>query len=196
MLNFYKSFADRLYSNEKLLEITKKEVAKAYGIPKTVLDEVKTTYMPLPWFVYIQKIGNKVKGFLGKILGMYKRAFNKKEIVIDYLLALKSRYSYEALKQYVKTLAEEFAHAAQDYLGKLKPKNFLDYLKNYRKDENEIEAKRVAEKVSKKVLDSLKLKKSNFTYKPSFNFLLALNKFIERLVSKMSYWGYEYATNF
>ncbi len=156
-----------LYNHKRLVEAVKEEVAKEYGIPKKALN-VPVRYVLLPWLII-------KKGFsylVGKILGAYVRG--KKEILIDYSLLFKSLFSYNALKTYIKTLAEEFAHAAQDYLGKLKAKRFDEYIKNYDTDENEIEAKKVANKVADKVLGSFQRNKGYFRYKLPFYSLFGL----------------------
>ncbi len=163
MLSLLKS----LYNHKRLVDAVKEEVAKEYKIPKKALN-IPVRYALLPWLII-------KKGFsylVGKILGVYAR--EKKEILIDYSLWFKSLFSYNALKTYIKTLAEEFAHAAQDYLGKLKAKRFDEYIKNYENDENEIEAKRVANKVADRVLNLFQRNKSYFGYKLPFYSLLSL----------------------
>lgn len=144
-----RNFLTSLYRQESLIEDVRKEVAKEYGIdPKNLRCRIRI--IPLPIIYFTKKIGDKVYHAVGKILGAYNWLRN--EICIDALLYFKSKFSPSALRMYVRTLAEEFSHRAQACLGKLRPRRFWDYLQNYASDENEREAKSVAERVASKVL--------------------------------------------
>jgi|GEM_PF-1351826 len=131
-------------------EAIKEEVAKEFGVPKKVLDKVKVKYGHLPYIGYLEKIGKRVYRRIGKILGAYNPRLE--EIYIDTGLKLRNLFNSEALRKSIGVKAEEFSHAAQQYLGRLKPKNFWDYLRNYHRDKNEIEAKGVANKVTPKII--------------------------------------------
>ena len=128
-------------------EIIKEEVAKELNVPKRVLDDIEVKYRPLPYIHYFEKAGKKVYRKIGKILGAYNPRL--KEIYIDIGLKLKSLFNPESL---IAVKSEEYSHAAQDHKGKLKPRRFWDYLRNYSKDINEIEAKRVADKVTDRIM--------------------------------------------
>ena len=143
MLKFYRFFTNSLYSN--LIEEVKQEVAREFNINPANLN-CKIKILPLPKFYFFKKIGNKLYAFIGKILGAYNPL--KKEIYIDSFLWFKSKFNFDVLKLYLKTLAEEFAHRAQHYLGKLKPYYFEDYFRS----KVEREAKKVAQKVTKRLL--------------------------------------------
>jgi len=138
-----------LYSKDLDEEVIE-EVAREYRIsPNELKKEIRgVNILPLPFISYAKKIGNKVYKKIGKVLGAYNPL--RKEIYIDLWVYLQKVFGN--LKPYVKTFAEEVCHAAQKYLGRLKPRSFSDYLENYENDENEREAKEKAEKVTRRML--------------------------------------------
>ncbi|MEM5853719.1 MAG: hypothetical protein QW228_05110 [Candidatus Aenigmatarchaeota archaeon] len=140
----FKKLISALYS-PNLEEMVKERVAEDLGVEKEKLPEVE--YKPLPFIYVITKYGRIV---LGKIRGAYDSIRNK--IYIDPI-----DYFFSPFREKIKILAEEFYHAAENVKGKLKfkYKNFLDYLKNYEDDENEIRAKRYAEDLAYKIEENL-----------------------------------------
>ncbi len=138
----YKLYENKVELNSlhKTIEYIKDKVAeyfsKAYNYSK---NELKKYLSRIP--IYVARLPYILTDkIIGKVLGAYDLA--KKEIKIDF----STLYN---LPIFIKTLAEECAHALQHYIGKLKPKDPREYITNYFKDENEKEAKEVANKVLK-----------------------------------------------
>jgi hypothetical protein len=139
MMNRFKNFIRMLFFGytPSLVEEVKSEVAKECGIDKNKLPKVK--FRPLPFIIY-----DKI---IGKIAGVYDSI--KHRIYIDPLDYLRA-----SLHGKIKLLAEEFSHAA-DYIKGIPRKvyrSFVDYLRNYNKDESEVRAKAIAEKVARKIV--------------------------------------------
>jgi hypothetical protein len=127
------------------------EVAKENKIDPSRL-RCRIRIVPLPVIHVLKRIGNKVYHFIGKVLGAYDPRTN--DTYIDLGLYLRRYLSLDYLKAYIKTLAEELQHRVQKLRGKLRPRRFVDYILNYFRDRNEIEAKRVADRVCRRILTS------------------------------------------
>lgn len=133
-----------------ILEEAKEEVAKEYGLSTRELD-VDVRHVHLPVIQRIKIAGGNVYREIGKILGAYNPELNK--IYLDTGLRIKSLFDPEAWRTYLNSYVHELTHVAHKIKGKLKPRNdFSDYLDNYEDDENEVEARRVADKVTSKLL--------------------------------------------
>jgi hypothetical protein len=137
----FKELFRRLFAPYSLAEEVKEEVARECGVNKNELPEIE--FKPLP---FIARITNYGKVLIGKIAGAYDTI--KHKIYIDPF-----DYFFSNIYGRVKLLAEEFLHAADKLKGKLrnKYKSFQEYLENYEKDEDEIRAKRGAEKIARKI---------------------------------------------
>jgi len=116
-----------------LSKYAKDFVEKLYKLPKGYLDQIPikiVDYIPSP--------------FSGtKVLGAYEYVKDNFGRILSQTILI----SKDALKDYstfFKTLVHEFAHAAQNYYGKLK--QTIRSLKDYFLDENEREAENVAER--------------------------------------------------
>lgn len=160
-LSYFKNLVGNLYSR-KIEDEVVNEVAKEYKMnPHDLRNRIKIKVGFLPFISYIKRIGNKIYRRVGKVLGVYNPL--KKEIYIDFWIYLQKLFGN--LKPYVKVLAEEVCHAVQDYLGRLKPhRSFDDYLQNYENDENEIEAKEKAERVTNRILQKYRLRNFRIFY--------------------------------
>jgi Zn-dependent peptidase ImmA (M78 family) len=113
----YSSISEKLYETKIDLDKIKSLVANFYNIPKEVLNKVKVYFENLPYVLKIEKIGNRIKIYINKILGFYIPG--KKEIYIDEKIPYKCK---------VLTLLHEYVHAAQDYIGKFyrKSREFIE----------------------------------------------------------------------
>jgi hypothetical protein len=108
--------------------------------------------VPLPIICFFKRVGSRIYRFIGKVLGAYDPSSD--DTYIDLGLYLRRYLSLDHLKAYIKTLAEELQHKVQRLKGRLRPRRFVDYILNYFRDRNEIEAKRVADRVCRRILAS------------------------------------------
>jgi DNA-directed RNA polymerase subunit H (RpoH/RPB5) len=144
MFGIFKRLSQALFQNYDLSleEKVREEVANECGVEKSQLPKIE--FKPLPFII---KITNYGKLIVGKIVGKYSVLRHK--IYIDC-------FYYPLLNTYekIKVLAEELYHAADSLKGKLKNKyrSFQEYLENYENDEDEIRAKRGAEKIARKIM--------------------------------------------
>lgn len=150
MLGRFRNLTKSLY-NVNLNDEIIREVAKEYNVSPRNLG-VRIKYKFLPVIHYLRSIGNRVYHAVGKVLGEYDP--NTTDVYVDRGLWMRSRFSLGALRSYIKTVAEEVSHYIQHYLGKLDLRmSPLDYLRNYGSNINEIEAKRVADKVASRIME-------------------------------------------
>ena len=135
-INYFENLKSVIeYAKDRLAQYISKlpEYSKiGYEKIKKYLDKIPIHIFKLPSIVFY----TPTKILIGKILGAYNP--QKNEIYLDKSLLLN-------LKNFLKGLYEELAHAVQNLAGKLKIyRNSKEYLQNYENDENEKEAKRIA----------------------------------------------------
>ena len=142
--NKFKNLAYSLFGQD-LEQRVKEEVAKEARVDPKILDQYKVGVGELGYVCFLQKIGNGIKRVCGKVLGAYDR-FQRK-IYLDWLAYL-GKYFKPFRRLFVLTYAHELWHALQHYFGKLKSyRSGEEYLRNYERDENEKEARKVSEKI-------------------------------------------------
>ncbi|MEM0480785.1 MAG: hypothetical protein QXQ14_01185 [Candidatus Aenigmatarchaeota archaeon] len=149
--------------------------SKAFKIP---VEELKAYLKKIP--VYVKDLG---KSFGGTILGAYSfltdgiNIYNRKIEISPIVLS--NPYLL------IRTLAEEYAHAVQSYLGFIKriPYYFFNF---FRKITNIFDylthpLEREAKFVAKKVLDSTKQNSEKLVYNKPKSFLEKIKDYLKKL---------------